>query len=77
MMVADGNAERFAAKPVAGGGTPTSDWIAWDRRFREIDLSACPGLMVVAPNPDDETLGCGVRGSGAVRPRPARAQPSF
>ena len=59
MTASAGNGERFAAQPVPEGGTPVSDWIAWGRRFGELDLSACPALVLVAPHPDDETLGLG------------------
>jgi LmbE family N-acetylglucosaminyl deacetylase len=56
---AAGNGARFAAKPIAGGGTPTSEWRAWRREFPVLDLADCPALVVVAPHPDDETLGFG------------------
>ncbi|BBX65850.1 acetylglucosaminylphosphatidylinositol deacetylase [Mycobacterium saskatchewanense] len=56
-----GNTARFAAKPLTRGGTPLSTWLAaLDRNpLPPLDLSACPGLVVVAPHPDDETLGVG------------------
>lgn len=54
-----GNAVRFASRPVASGGTPTADWKAWDRTFPELNLHDCPALLLVAPHPDDETLGFG------------------
>lgn len=54
-----GNGHRFAAKPLADGGTSTREWIDWGRTFPELDLTECPGLVVVAPHPDDETLGLG------------------
>ena len=54
-----GNAARLAARPVAGGGTPVTDWTAWDRAFPELNLHDCPALLLVAPHPDDETLGFG------------------
>jgi LmbE family N-acetylglucosaminyl deacetylase len=53
-----GNGARFAAVPVEGGGTTVSEWLAGDR-FPALDLSACRRLIVVAPHPDDETLGFG------------------
>jgi LmbE family N-acetylglucosaminyl deacetylase len=54
-----GNAARLAARPVGGGGTPAADWTAWDRAFPELSLHDCPGLLLVGPHPDDETLGFG------------------
>jgi LmbE family N-acetylglucosaminyl deacetylase len=54
-----GNGARFAAQPVACGGTPTGTWLGWRREWPDLDLDACPGLVLVAPHPDDETLGFG------------------
>jgi LmbE family N-acetylglucosaminyl deacetylase len=54
-----GNTARFAARPVSGGGTPTHVWLNAERRLPELDLSACPEIVVVAAHPDDETLGFG------------------
>jgi len=54
-----GNGYRFAAEPIAGGGTPTADWQEWIGGLPTLDLSTCPALVVVAPHPDDETLGFG------------------
>ena len=31
-----GNGARLAARPVADGGTPVADWMAWDRAFPEL-----------------------------------------
>ena len=55
------NCTRFAAKPLTRGGTPVPVWLAaFDRGAPPpLDLTACPGLVVVAPHPDDETLGLG------------------
>jgi LmbE family N-acetylglucosaminyl deacetylase len=53
------NADRFATRPLSAGGTPADVWTGWERRFPELDLSACPLLILVAPHPDDETLGLG------------------
>lgn len=54
-----GNTARFTARSVAGGGTPAPHWLRWRHRFPGLDLAACPGLVVVAAHPDDETLGLG------------------
>ncbi|OBF53313.1 LmbE family protein [Mycobacterium sp. 852002-50816_SCH5313054-b] len=55
------NRAKFAAKPLTRGGTPVPLWLAAldGRRPPPLDLSACPGLVVVAAHPDDETLGLG------------------
>lgn len=52
------NGARFAARPLAEGGTSITEWLASDRP-PPLDLGDCPGLVVVAPHPDDETLGLG------------------
>lgn len=56
-----GNCARFAAKPLTHSGTPAPVWLAaLDRGpLPPLDLRDCPGLVVVAPHPDDETLGLG------------------
>lgn len=56
-----GNCARFAAKPLTHGGTTTPAWLAGFNRepLPPLDLSECPGLVVVAAHPDDETLGLG------------------
>jgi LmbE family N-acetylglucosaminyl deacetylase len=55
------NRAKFAAKPLTRGGTPVPVWLAAldGQPPPPLDLSACPGLVVVAPHPDDETLGLG------------------
>jgi LmbE family N-acetylglucosaminyl deacetylase len=60
---ARGNGARFAAQPIEGGGTPAADWRSWAREFPVLDLAECPALIVVAPHPDDETLGFGATAS--------------
>jgi LmbE family N-acetylglucosaminyl deacetylase len=56
-----GNCDRFAAKPLTHGGTPAPVWLAGleSRALPPLDLTECPGLVVVAAHPDDETLGLG------------------
>jgi LmbE family N-acetylglucosaminyl deacetylase len=56
-----GNCARFAAKPLTHGGTPAPLWLAAFERdpLPPLDLTECPRLVVVAPHPDDETLGLG------------------
>jgi LmbE family N-acetylglucosaminyl deacetylase len=52
---------RFAAKPLTHGGTPAPLWLAAFERgpLPALDLTGCRRLIVVAPHPDDETLGLG------------------
>jgi LmbE family N-acetylglucosaminyl deacetylase len=54
-----GNTARFAARPLSGGGTPTHVWLNAERDLPELDLGACPEIVVVAAHPDDETFGFG------------------
>lgn len=56
-----GNCAKFAAKPLTRGGTPVPVWLAAldGEPLPRLDLTGCPGLVVVAPHPDDETLGLG------------------
>ncbi|HEY0806886.1 MAG TPA: PIG-L family deacetylase [Pseudonocardiaceae bacterium] len=54
-----GNSARFAARPLPGGGTPTHVWLGARPQLPELDLAACPEIVVVAAHPDDETLGFG------------------
>ena len=53
------NCARFAARPLADGGTPGQTWTGWGRRFAALDIEQCPALLLVAAHPDDETLGLG------------------
>jgi LmbE family N-acetylglucosaminyl deacetylase len=53
-----GNGARFAATPLCSGGTPAREWLT-SEALPALDLTECPGLIVVAPHPDDETLGMG------------------
>lgn len=59
--VPTGNGGWFAAVPLSDGGTPARAWLAaFDgAALPPLDLTGCPGLVVVAPHPDDETLGLG------------------
>lgn len=52
------NSSRFVARPLSEEGTSITQWLSRDRP-PEMDLAQCPGLVVVAPHPDDETLGVG------------------
>jgi LmbE family N-acetylglucosaminyl deacetylase len=55
------NRAKFEAKPLTRGGTPVPVWLAAldAEPLPPLDLGACPELVVVAPHPDDETLGLG------------------
>jgi LmbE family N-acetylglucosaminyl deacetylase len=55
------NRAKFEAKPLTRGGTPVPVWLAAldAEPLPPLDLSACPELVIVAPHPDDETLGLG------------------
>ena len=59
------NGDRFAAVPLAGGGTPADAWLSADPR-PPLDLSECAALVIVAPHPDDETLGLGATAAQLV-----------
>jgi LmbE family N-acetylglucosaminyl deacetylase len=50
---------RFGARPIADGGTPVETWTEWDHPLPPLNLHDCPGITVIAPHPDDETLGLG------------------
>ena len=50
---------RFGARPIADGGTPVETWIDWEHEVPSLNLYDCPGMTVIAPHPDDETLGLG------------------
>jgi LmbE family N-acetylglucosaminyl deacetylase len=58
-----GNGARFAARPLPTGGTPEHVWLNPGLRLPELDLTGCPGLVLIAPHPDDETLGFGATAS--------------
>lgn len=51
------NCDRFAAAPLAEGGTTVAQWAGL--ALPAGDLSQCPGMVIVAAHPDDETLGLG------------------
>lgn len=44
---------------VSTGGTPAEAWLAGLPELPLVDVEACPALVIVAPHPDDETLGLG------------------
>lgn len=50
-----------AATVISGAGTPEAEWDRWSalRNLPGLDPSGCPRAVVVAPHPDDETLGVG------------------
>jgi LmbE family N-acetylglucosaminyl deacetylase len=59
MAETSAGAAKFGASPIDEGGTPVGTWTAWDPGFASLNLDECPGLTVIAPHPDDETLGLG------------------
>lgn len=56
-----GNCGRFAAKPLTHSGTPAPLWLAAfeGEPLPPLDFTGCARLIVVAPHPDNETLGLG------------------
>jgi LmbE family N-acetylglucosaminyl deacetylase len=50
---------RLAKSPIADGGTAVEEWTGWEHDFGGLSLDECSGMTVVAPHPDDETLGLG------------------
>ncbi|AQT80580.1 LmbE family protein [Mycolicibacterium litorale] len=60
------NAARFAEVPIRTGGTPAAQWLQWRPDFPPLPLDRCRGLVVVAPHPDDETLGFGATAGTAA-----------
>jgi LmbE family N-acetylglucosaminyl deacetylase len=63
-----GNGARLAAAPLSGGGTSAQAWQSGlnSRSLPPLDLTSCPGLVIVAPHPDDETLGLGAMAAQLV-----------
>jgi LmbE family N-acetylglucosaminyl deacetylase len=57
--IASETGARFADNPIADGGTPVESWTHWDHSFAPLNLGDCKGMTVIAPHPDDETLGLG------------------
>jgi LmbE family N-acetylglucosaminyl deacetylase len=53
-----GNGARFADAPLVAGGTSATEWLSAPS-LHQVNIADCPGLVVVAPHPDDETLGLG------------------
>lgn len=53
------NAKHFAGVPLTEGGTPTEVWTGAVATLPRIDLGMCGEMVIVAPHPDDETLGLG------------------
>jgi LmbE family N-acetylglucosaminyl deacetylase len=51
--------------PLTAGGTPARAWLSADPLL-PLDLGECAALVVVAPHPDDETLGLGATAAQLV-----------
>jgi len=66
--VPSGNCSRFAATPLADGGTSRQTWQTDfnTAALPPLDLTGCAGLVIVAPHPDDETLGLGATAAHLV-----------
>jgi LmbE family N-acetylglucosaminyl deacetylase len=58
-VTSGGNGHRFAAVPLTQPGTAASAWVERLAAAPRLDLSECTALTIVAPHPDDETLGLG------------------
>lgn len=53
-----GNCARFAAVPLATGGTSAAAWQS-AAPLPTLELSGCRSLVIIGAHPDDETLGLG------------------
>jgi LmbE family N-acetylglucosaminyl deacetylase len=51
--------------PLAEGGTPAQAWLSADP-LPPLDLGECAALVIIAPHPDDETLGLGATAAQLV-----------
>ncbi|MGB5149109.1 MAG: PIG-L family deacetylase [Mycobacterium sp.] len=58
MTTISGNCARFAAVPLATGGTSAATWRS-AAPLPTLDLDGCRTLVIVGAHPDDETLGLG------------------
>jgi LmbE family N-acetylglucosaminyl deacetylase len=58
-MAEPASGTRFQDSPIADGGTPVESWTDWDHSLAPVNLDDCQGMTVIAPHPDDETLGMG------------------
>jgi LmbE family N-acetylglucosaminyl deacetylase len=60
-----GNCARFAAVPLATGGTSAATWQS-ATPLPTLDLDECRTLVIVGAHPDDETLGLGATAAHLV-----------